>query len=118
MNSLATIHEVAMPKALDLEQQRWQAVLAPHRSRPGEFFVAVSSTRIFCRPSCPARHAARERVRFFETAAQAEQAGYRACLRCRPLAAPDLDRGSVRAICAYIQAHLDEPLTLARLAKR
>ena len=54
----------------------------------GWFFTAVTSTGIYCRPSCPARTPKPENVRFFPTAAAAQQAGFRACLRCRPDAAP------------------------------
>lgn len=54
----------------------------------GRFFVAVKTTRIYCRPVCKARMPKRENVRFYPTAAAAEQAGYRPCLRCRPETAP------------------------------
>ena len=54
----------------------------------GWFFTAVTSTRIYCRPSCPAKTPKPENVRFYSTAASAQQAGFRACLRCRPDAAP------------------------------
>jgi AraC family transcriptional regulator of adaptative response / DNA-3-methyladenine glycosylase II len=54
----------------------------------GRFFIAVTSTGIYCRPICPTRHANDEHVRYFPTAAAAEAAGFRPCLRCRPEAAP------------------------------
>ena len=54
----------------------------------GKFFVAVVTTGIYCRPICPSRVAKRCNVRFFGTAAAAEAAGFRPCLRCRPEAAP------------------------------
>jgi AraC family transcriptional regulator of adaptative response / DNA-3-methyladenine glycosylase II len=54
----------------------------------GWFFIAVSSTGIYCRPSCPAMTPKRENVRFYPSAAAAQQAGFRACKRCRPDAAP------------------------------
>ena len=54
----------------------------------GWFYVAVSTTRIYCRPSCPAVSPKPEHVTFYPTAAAAQAAGYRACLRCRPDAAP------------------------------
>lgn len=54
----------------------------------GRFFVAVTTTRIYCRPVCKARMPRRENVRFYPTAAAAEQAGFRPCLRCRPESAP------------------------------
>lgn len=54
----------------------------------GRFVVAVASTKIYCRPSCPARSPQRSNVRFFATAAAAQVAGFRACKRCRPDTAP------------------------------
>ena len=54
----------------------------------GWFFTAVTSTHIYCRPSCPAITPKRQNVRFYPTAAAAQHAGFRACLRCRPDAAP------------------------------
>lgn len=66
------------------EDAAWQAVLARDRSADGRFFTGVLTTGIYCRPSCAARHPRRENVRFFATTAEAEQAGLRACLRCRP----------------------------------
>jgi AraC family transcriptional regulator, regulatory protein of adaptative response / DNA-3-methyladenine glycosylase II len=56
----------------------------------GRFFVGVTSTRIYCRPICPAGPARRENCRFFATAAAAQEAGFRPCLRCRPEIAPDV----------------------------
>ena len=54
----------------------------------GIFFIAATSTRLYCRPSCPARQPKRANVRFYPTAAAAQAAGFRACKRCRPDAAP------------------------------
>ena len=56
----------------------------------GLLFVGVTSTGIYCRPVCPARTAKRENCRFFGSAAAAQEAGFRPCLRCRPETAPDL----------------------------
>jgi len=55
----------------------------------GRLFVAVTSTGIYCRPICPARTPKREHCRFFPTAAAAQEAGFRACLRCRPEISPE-----------------------------
>lgn len=54
----------------------------------GKFFTAVRTTGIYCRPVCPVRHPRTENVTFFPSAAAAEHAGYRPCLRCRPETAP------------------------------
>src|SRR5216684_3677382 len=62
----------------------WQATLARDSRADGSFVLAVRSTRIYCRPSCPARRPLRRNVTFFLTREEAEKQGYRACLRCRP----------------------------------
>jgi len=63
----------------------------------GWFFVAVTSTGIYCRPSCPAMTPKRSNVRFLASAAAAQEAGFRACKRCRPDAAPGSPEWNVRA---------------------
>ena len=63
----------------------------------GMFFTAVTSTGIYCRPSCPAITPKRSNVRFYATAAAAQAAGFRACKRCRPDAAPGSPEWNVRA---------------------
>ncbi len=63
----------------------------------GRVFLAVTSTGIFCRPSCPVPMPRREVVRFFRAAAAAEEQGFRACGRCRPEASPDSPDWDVRA---------------------
>ena len=62
----------------------WQATLARDSRADGSFVLAVRSTRIYCRPSCPARRPLRRNVTFFRTREEAEKQGYRPCLRCRP----------------------------------
>jgi AraC family transcriptional regulator of adaptative response / DNA-3-methyladenine glycosylase II len=65
-----------------------RARLARDPRYDGLFFIAVTTTGIYCRPICPARSPKRSHVRYFLSAAAAEQAGFRPCLRCRPEAAP------------------------------
>jgi AraC family transcriptional regulator of adaptative response / DNA-3-methyladenine glycosylase II len=66
----------------------------------GRLFVAVTTTGIYCRPFCPAPTPKRENVRFFRTAAAAQEAGFRPCLRCRPETSPELAfwRGSSNTV--------------------
>ena len=99
-------------------EARWNAVVTRDAAHDGEFVFAVSSTGVFCRPSCAARRPRRENVQFFLTPEQAEKAGYRACLRCRPKSiSGNAQSDEVKAICRFIEQHLDEPLTLSRLGK-
>src|SRR5437667_1935562 len=105
-------------KASGADDQSWGAVVARDSAHDGEFVFAVSTTGVYCRPSCPARRPRRENVQFFARAEHAEKAGYRACLRCRPKSLsgnPQSD--GVKEICRYIEQHLDEPITLQGLGK-
>ncbi len=67
-----------------------QAMLARDARFDGRFFIAVRTTGIYCRPICPAQHPRAENCTFLPSAAAAQQAGYRPCLRCRPETAPGL----------------------------
>ena len=80
----------ATPTALD--DSRYLAMKARDARFDGRFFTGVTSTGIYCRPVCKVRAPKRENCRFFPLAAQAEQAGFRPCLRCRPELAPGCDR--------------------------
>ena len=77
----------ALSASLD-DEARYLAVRSRDARFDGWFFVAVTSTGIYCRPSCPSPPAGRTRVRFFPTAAAAQRAGFRACKRCMPDATP------------------------------
>jgi AraC family transcriptional regulator, regulatory protein of adaptative response / methylated-DNA-[protein]-cysteine methyltransferase len=100
------------------DERRWQAVVDRDAGFDDRFVFAVSSTGVYCRPSCAARRPRRENVRFFRTTIEAEHAGYRACLRCRPTAVGgNAQVRMVKAICRYIEQHPDEPVTLSRLGE-
>jgi len=97
---------------------RWEVVMARDSAHDGEFVFAVSTTGVYCRPSCAARRPRRENVEFFSRPEQAEKAGFRACLRCRPrVLAGNPQSDSAKEVCRYIEQHLDEPITLERLGK-
>jgi AraC family transcriptional regulator of adaptative response/methylated-DNA-[protein]-cysteine methyltransferase len=100
------------------DQERWQAVVERNSAYDGAFVFGVSSTKIYCRPSCRSRRAKRRNVRFFAVPEAAETAGYRACRRCQPRRAasgdPGLDRA--RRVCRAIDRHPEEPPRLADLA--
>src|SRR5438874_12173576 len=66
------------------DEARWRAVLDREPAADGAFYYAVRSTRIYCRPTCPARRPRREHVAYFDTPEAAERAGFRPCRRCRP----------------------------------
>lgn len=98
---------------LDLQ---WHHVLARDARQDGCFVFAVRTTGIYCRPSCPSRRPRRDSVEFFATTQEAERAGYRACLRCKPTQASDQARYVLRARQLLDQA--GGSLTLAQLSKR
>src|SRR5271165_4047020 len=75
----------------------WRAIEACDPRFDGWIFCGVKTTGIYCRPSCPARTPKRENVRFFASAASAQSAGFRACKRCRPDAAPGSPEWDLRA---------------------
>jgi len=100
------------------DEQLWQAVVSKDARFDGQFVFAVSSTGVYCRPSCPSRRAHRERVSFFELPEAAEQAGFRACLRCQPRRARVLDPQMelVQRVCSLLNSSDSETVKLAELA--
>lgn len=99
--------------------QMWEAVKRKEAGYDGQFFLGVTSTGIFCFPSCPARTPKRENIRFFATADAARQAGFRPCKRCRT----DLPGGRIEyetALVAHAQSLVAaqiETVTPAALAR-
>lgn len=96
---------------------RWAAVVARDPGADGEFVYSVKTTGVYCRPSCPARRARAENVRFHATCEDAERAGFRPCRRCRPGEASLAARRAriVAGICRVIEA-AEQPPRLAELA--
>jgi AraC family transcriptional regulator of adaptative response/methylated-DNA-[protein]-cysteine methyltransferase len=97
--------------ASTLDDARWAAFLARDAAFDGHFYVAVETTGIYCRPSCPARRPKRENVAFYNTAADAERAGFRPCKRCKP-DQPSLFQEhaeKVREACRLIETAEEEP---------
>jgi AraC family transcriptional regulator of adaptative response/methylated-DNA-[protein]-cysteine methyltransferase len=100
------------------DEAYWRAVLDRDARFDGRIFFAVRSTKIYCRPSCPARRPRREQVVFFRIPEAAERAGFRSCRRCRPrnAAMTDPQVEMVRRTCLYIESHVDELPTLEDLS--
>ena len=111
-------------QGMDLDHAACYRVIQQRDARfDGRFFTAVKTTGIYCRPVCPARTPASKNVTFYPSAAAAQEAGYRPCLRCRPETAPDLGawRGTsntvARALALIELGALDEG-NLEALAER
>lgn len=98
----------------------WNAVLSKDRRFDGQFVFAVSSTGIYCRPSCPSRRAKRENVSFFSLPAAAETAGFRACRRCHPADSRQTypQTRMVQQVCRVIDESDGEPVTLETLSEK
>ena len=114
---MTTVTDVQDTLALD-EDSLWRAVMARDARLAGAFVFGVRSTGVYCRPGCPSRLPGREQVVFFASPRAAEQARFRACKRCRPREGSGFDpqQELVKRVCGYIEANLDEPLTLAILS--
>jgi AraC family transcriptional regulator of adaptative response/methylated-DNA-[protein]-cysteine methyltransferase len=118
MNSnlqLASLQPMPMtPRPTIDPDAAWQNVLT--RDRSAGFFYAVTTTGVFCHPSCSSRRPSRENVRFFATAVEAQSAGFRPCKRCKPTTAA-ARRNPVDKIRAHIEAHFDRRVSLAELGR-
>jgi AraC family transcriptional regulator of adaptative response/methylated-DNA-[protein]-cysteine methyltransferase len=98
---------------------RWQAVLDRNADADGEFYYSVSTTGIYCRPSCGSRRANPKNVAFHATAGDAERAGFRPCKRCKPNQASLAERNAalITDACRLLET-ADSPPTLEELAAR
>ncbi len=100
------------------DEAKWAALNRRDKAADGQFYYAVKTTGVFCRPSCPSRLPLRKNVDFFETVQAAEDAGWRACKRCRPNG-PSLQEAyaaTVEKACRIIE-NADEAPSLDALAK-
>lgn len=100
------------------ETTAWNSVLNRDSAADDDFFYGVTTTRIYCRPSCPSRRPKRENITFFSSTEAAERAGFRACKRCTP-DRPKSPSVAIQRARDYIDEHagdLDERITLSLLS--
>ncbi len=99
-------------------ESRWTAVETRDASKDGEFVYGVTTTGVYCKPSCASRRALRKNVRFYATPADAERDGLRACRRCKPdgAATSDAVDARIRDAAALIAKNADQPLPLKEIA--
>ncbi len=97
--------------AATMADPRWASVVARDPAADGEFLYSVSTTGVYCRPSCAARRARPEHVAFHATAADAERVGFRPCRRCRPDRPPLLEQhaATVASLCRFIESAEQAP---------
>ena len=106
-------------RGFSTDDARYEAVRRRDPEAEGRFYYSVDTTGVYCRPTCAARLALRENVRFHDTPEAAERAGFRACKRCRPRELPQADRH--RQLIDGARASLesaDGPIRLGDLAAR
>lgn len=108
-----------MPDIATDQDPRWAAVLARDARADGRFYYAVTTTGIYCRPSCAARRPRPEHVEFHATREAAERAGFRPCKRCKPdrPSIHETHAGTVTSICRFIEYSETVP-KLVELARR
>ena len=94
---------------------RYQILQERDASYDGRLYFGVTSTGVYCRPSCPSRRPKPENVRYFDNPDAAEKAGFRPCLRCRPRNETS-EAMIVRAVTEHLDRHLDDRVTLADLS--
>lgn len=110
----AAVDPISSMMSRPTDPEAWRAVQSRDARYDGRFVYAVSSTGIYCRPSCPSRRPARVNVAFFDRPGDAEQAGYRACRRCDPRS--DARDAAVERAREYLDAHRDRIVPLGELA--
>ena len=106
--------EIIEKSGMLTEEQAWAAVLARDAAADGELVYAVTTTGVFCRPTCPSRRPARRNVVFFADAPTAQAAGYRPCRRCLPHQR-HVDAELVEQIASALER--DRQVTLAELGR-
>ncbi len=105
--------------AATISDHRWAAVVARSREADGRFWYSVATTGVYCRPSCGARLARPENVRFHATREDAERAGFRPCKRCRPDEQPLAERHAAKivAACRLIEQAIEDARPVPALPK-
>jgi AraC family transcriptional regulator of adaptative response/methylated-DNA-[protein]-cysteine methyltransferase len=97
---------------------RWASIVARDPRVDGQFYYSVETTGVYCRPSCAARLARPENIRFHETRENAEKAGFRPCKRCKPDQASLVEQyaAKIAAVCRLIKKSEEAP-NLEQLSK-
>jgi AraC family transcriptional regulator, regulatory protein of adaptative response / methylated-DNA-[protein]-cysteine methyltransferase len=112
MNSQTQLATSSRPVQRLNEETAWQQVL--ERDPQAEFFYAVTTTGVFCRPGCASRRPLRSNIRFFRAAEEARAAGFRPCARCKPTEPKSNPLDKIRA---HIETNRDRAVPLAELAR-
>src|SRR5262245_5614061 len=108
MTNLPNANITTLPET-NADQELWRAVQTRDAGYDGLIYYGVRTTGVYCRPSCASRRPKRENVLFFALPEAARQAGFRACLRCRPDDAVIRDPQAelTQSLCRLIDQHLE-----------
>lgn len=96
--------------------EKWEKILACDKAYDGLFFTAVTTTKIYCRPSCRSRKPKKNHVKFFDDIYAVEEAGYRPCKRCRPDLEESPNDVLIKKVMIYIINNFKYPLLLQQIA--
>jgi len=109
--SLVNTNAIIEPLGIDNREDCWAAVVRRERNADGTFYYSVSTTGVYCKPSCGARLPRPENVQFHRTCADAERAGFRPCKRCRPNESPLIERhaSAITKACSLIETSDELP---------
>ncbi|MET0787047.1 MAG: bifunctional transcriptional activator/DNA repair enzyme AdaA [Paenisporosarcina sp.] len=103
--------------ALNLSfEEMWEKIMACDNAYDGLFYTAVKTTKIYCRPSCRSRKPKMVNVEFYQHMAEAEEAGYRACKRCKPEVKHSPHTELVQQVTSYLVKYYRQKLTLQDIA--
>ncbi|HMY76575.1 MAG TPA: Ada metal-binding domain-containing protein, partial [Blastocatellia bacterium] len=104
----------------ELAERCWQAVLARDAGCDGLFYYAVKTTGVYCRPGCASRQPKRENVSFYALPEAAQQAGFRACKRCKPdsVEIRDPQAELIQSVCRLIDQQIEAPPNFAALSEQ
>ena len=116
---MSAVERTTERAAATLRDPRWRALMSRDAKADGAFVYSVQTTGVYCRPSCAAKRARPENVRFFANAREAQAAGFRACKRCKPDQPPLIEQygKKVTQACRLIES-AETPLSLEALAER
>src|SRR5579862_4930998 len=118
--SIDTILERQSAAKIDLhdEAKLWNIVLARDYRYYSAFVYGVTTSKIYCRPTCASRRPSRENIVFYPNISLAKEAGYRPCLRCMPDAVEKVPENFriIQRVCSYIEENYDSKISLADLA--
>ncbi|MFC6323289.1 bifunctional transcriptional activator/DNA repair enzyme AdaA [Companilactobacillus baiquanensis] len=100
-----------------LTNQRWNAIISNDNHFDGNFYYGVTTTKIFCKPSCSSKNPNKDNVKIFKTASEAVKMGFRPCKRCHPAGIKLSDNEWILQIESYLKNNFKQKITLNKIAE-